>query len=115
MSEVTSGVVELAERVERGTGISNRLDAEIEIALFNPPEDGFVSVRKNRSGSKLIYTQQDGREVTHWPADWTMDRSRAAALLRACALSLPSPTEEAPAAAGLTAMTQAEDEARGMV
>lgn len=73
----------LADRVDSQSGISNRLDAEIEIALFNPPEDGFASVRQNNAASKLIYTRHDGKEVTAWPMDWTMDRPRASALLRA--------------------------------
>lgn len=78
----------LADAVERGSGISNRLDADIEIALFNPPEDGFLAVRKNDAGSKLIYTTQAGREQTHWAMDWTMDRPRAVSLLRARAASI---------------------------
>jgi len=77
----------LADRVDMLSGISNKLDSEIEIALFNPPEDGFVSVRRNNAGSKLIYTRQDGSEVTAWAMDWTMDRPRSAALLRALATS----------------------------
>ncbi|MBI0474255.1 hypothetical protein D9601_02600 [Sphingomonas sp. MA1305] len=76
-------VLALANRVEAGWGISNSLDAEIEIALFNPPEDGFRSVRRNAAGTKLIYTRQDGKELTCWARDWTLDRPRAVALLRA--------------------------------
>lgn len=76
-------LLDLAERVEAGSGISNALDIEIEMALFNPPEDGFVSVRKNAANTKLIYTRPDGREVTCWACDWTMNRQHAAAALRA--------------------------------
>ena len=64
----------LAHRVRDGSGISNALDMEIEIALFDPPEDGFVSVQPNATRTKLIYRRADGTTVTCRAHDWTMGR-----------------------------------------
>lgn len=81
-------VLALADRVERGRGINNSLDTDIEIALFDPPDDGFVTVRKNAAGSKVVYARADGREITCWAMDWTMDRPRAVSKLRARATAI---------------------------
>ena len=87
-------LLQLAERVDAGTGISNALDIEIEMALFNPSDDGFVAVRKNYATTKLIYTRRDGSELTCWAGDWTMDRPRAAAALRARAAQATTTGED---------------------
>ncbi|WP_347092932.1 hypothetical protein [Sphingomonas parapaucimobilis] len=82
----------LAERVLAGQGLSNGLDIEIEIALFDPPEDGFVSVQPNAARTKLIYRRTDGTTCTSWAHDWTATRRHAASLLmrRATKLSQPA-------------------------
>lgn len=82
----------LADRVLAGSGLSNGLDIEIEIALFDPPEDGFVSVQPNATRTKLIYRRKDGTTCTCWAHDWTATRHHAASLLmrRATKLSQPA-------------------------
>lgn len=66
----------LAEKVE-GLGAlgDNALDVQVEIALFEP-YGIFTSVRANAAGTKVIYTVGDGKEVTHWAADWTVKDQR---------------------------------------
>lgn len=71
----------LAERVEKGK-LSNSIDVEVEIALFDPCQE-WASVRPNFSRSKVIYTNHDGLETTHWALEWTMNRKNTAERLRA--------------------------------
>jgi len=75
-------LLQLAERVERGEDISNSLDIEVEIALFEPDND-WSAIRPNAAGTKVICTTPDGTEKTFWAVDWTMDRRATAAALRA--------------------------------
>lgn len=72
----------LIERVESAVGADNRLDVLIEVALFEPCET-YAAVRPNNAGTKVIYQRQDGRLETYWAQDWTLDRLKAAASLRA--------------------------------
>lgn len=74
----------LIERVEKAREADNRLDCEIEIALFKP-DSRHTSVRMNAAGTKLIYTRYDGKADTHWAGDHTLtagSRAWALALLR---------------------------------
>lgn len=74
----------LLERVEKATGPNNRLDCEIDIALFKP-DSLHASVRMNDAGTKLVYTRHDGRTDTYWSLDHTLtpERKRVAiAILR---------------------------------
>lgn len=73
---------ELIKRLGKATKSDNALDVLVEIALFEPDET-FVAVRANAAGTKVIYTRPDGREQTFWAPDWTMDHTKAIALLRA--------------------------------
>lgn len=75
----------LIERVERTRETNNRLDCEIDIALFKP-DRYFSSVRMNAAGTKLVYTRRDGSTATFWSCDHTLtadSRTKALALLRA--------------------------------
>lgn len=74
--------MELALRVERGIGLDNGLDVKIECALFTP-EVGYIAIRPNFAGTKVIYTRDDLTEVTFRAREWTEDRAGAARLLRA--------------------------------
>ena len=75
---------ELVERVRRCRSHSNKLDIEIDIALFKP--DGkYVSVRPNAAGTKLVYRLADGSTRTHWAEDHTLNQEsveRAVCLLQ---------------------------------
>ena len=76
---------DLIARVERATGADNRLDCEIEIALFEPDET-HVSVRMNAAGTKLIYERRNGEKDAYLSGNHTLSSSRrkmTIALLRA--------------------------------
>lgn len=74
----------LAERVENITCSENWTDVQVEIALFKP-NSCFSAIRSNDAGSKVIYRDQAGNDVTCWAEDWTLDTRRVAtaAALRA--------------------------------
>lgn len=78
------GHEELARRVELVMGSDNALDVQVEIAMFRP-NSVYSAVRANSAGTKVIYTDRAGNEVTCWSEDWTMEPRRAAtvAALRA--------------------------------
>ena len=73
---------ELAERVATERGADNALDVLVEIALFKPDEL-VKAVRANNAGTKVIFSIKGGQDRTCWAGDWTMDRPRTAAALRA--------------------------------
>lgn len=86
----------LIERVERCTGPDNRLDCEIDIALFKP-DSAHASVRMNEARTKLVYTRHGGGTDTYWSFDHTLTPSRRAdaiALLRALQSIKTSETPE---------------------
>lgn len=70
----------LIERIEAGER-SNALDVLIEVALFTPDDDS-VSCRANAAGTKVIYTDHQGREWTHWAPEHTASPTITAATLR---------------------------------
>lgn len=74
----------LAGRVEQATRCDNWLDVECEIALFRP-NSVYSAIRANSAGTKVIYTDRAGNQVTCWPEDWTLGKRRepTAAALRA--------------------------------
>ncbi len=74
--------VSLIERLEMGKGYDNSLDVLVEIALFKPGKI-YASIRANAAGTKVIYTQHTGQEVTCWAEDWTANRPATIAALRA--------------------------------
>lgn len=79
---------ELADAVERARRSDNFLDVKVEIALFKPGRV-FSAVRANNAGTKVIYTDPAGNDVTCWAQDWTYNpalRASAAARLRARAM-----------------------------
>lgn len=75
----------LAERVEQTEQADNALDVLVEIALFRP-NSVYKSIRTNSAGTKVIYTDQAGNDVTCWAEGWTIsndERTATAAALRA--------------------------------
>lgn len=83
-------LIALAERVEKlDTRGDNSLDVKVEIALFMPGS-AYTAVRSNNAGTKVIYTDRAGNDVTCWAEDWTIQARRQStdAALRARAASL---------------------------
>lgn len=77
----------LAKRVDGGSGPDNSLDVLIDVALFEADE-AFVSCRSNSAGTKVIFTDHDGKQHTHWAQEWTGNRAYASGVLRGIAQSL---------------------------
>ena len=70
----------LAERIEAlGEHGDNSLDVLVEIARFIP-NSVYTGIKSNNAGTKVIYTDQAGNEVTCWAQDWTTLRNRQATL-----------------------------------
>ncbi|ODU81651.1 hypothetical protein [Novosphingobium sp. SCN 63-17] len=66
----------LSEQLERlGKYGSNALDVQIEIALFEPGTC-YSAIRSNAAGTKVIYTDRAGNEVTCWAQDWSQVAAR---------------------------------------
>jgi len=65
---------------------SNEHDVRAEVALFQPGIC-YTSCRANAAGTKVIYTDKVGNQVTCWADDWTSPHRRyvTAAALRALA------------------------------
>ena len=75
---------DLIARLERAEP-NNELDVLVEIALFKPCS-AFASIRSNFAGTKVIYTDHEGKDYTHWAPDWSGQpghRAYAIAALRA--------------------------------
>lgn len=68
----------LADRVEAGER-GNALDVLIDVALFEPGPR-FVAQRANAAGTKVIYTDTEGKEHTYWAIDWSRQPETAPAL-----------------------------------
>ncbi len=66
-----SGIIERLEAGER----SNELDVLIECAL--------KGCRANNAGTKVIYTESDGSENTHWARDWSLRPDSTISALKA--------------------------------
>ena len=78
-------LIALAEKVEGARHTVNTLDVLVEIALFKPGS-AYKAIRANNAGTKVIYTDAAGNDVTCWAEDWTLGRDRrkaTAAALRA--------------------------------
>jgi len=87
MTDPMTSLESLAAQVEAADELDNSLDVLVEIALFKPG-GVYSSCRSNAAGTKVIYTDPRGRDVTCWAQDWTKDRLTTAAALRARARSL---------------------------
>lgn len=72
---------ELIEKLERAEadGPSVFLDVATEVAMFHPGRF-YSACRANSAGTKVIYTDKAGSDVTCWPQDWSVDPMRTAAL-----------------------------------
>jgi len=78
---------ELADRVEAATRCDNALDVLCEVALFKPGTC-YRAIRANAAGTKVVYTDHTGNDVTCWAGGWTANRTRSletAAALRSLA------------------------------
>lgn len=62
-----------------GTKGSNTLDVQVEIALFKP-NSVYTAIRSNEAGTKVIYTDRAGNQVTCWAEDWTIRERRTATI-----------------------------------
>lgn len=84
MGDQVAELLALAERVEGPGGYDNSLDVLVEIAMFKPNRV-YSQVRSNAAGTKVIYTDHAGHDVTCWSEDWTCwyHRQSTAAALRA--------------------------------
>ena len=74
----------LADRVQAADRSDNRLDVEVDVALFVP--GAYATIRANAAGTKIICTRPDGLERTYWAFDYTRNaenRGMAANSLRA--------------------------------
>ena len=64
-----STAAQLVIRLKKGER-NNRLDCEIEVALFKPCKV-WAAVRMNDARTKLIYTSQEGKDETVGSHDWS--------------------------------------------
>jgi len=82
-------LLELADRALKTRKCDNELDVLIECALFEP-DTIYRAARPNNAGTKVIYTEHEGRERTCWATDWARvdRRTVTAARLRARASHL---------------------------
>ena len=80
----------LIERIEAGER-SNALDVLIEVALFEPSEN-WKAARPNAAKTKVIYTDRNGVDATHWAPDWSTSPA-ALSSLRAASLRALSTIE----------------------
>ena len=76
MSDQNTGLV---ERIEALTHQDNRLDVLCEVALFEP-DTCFIACRPNNAGTKVVYQDWAGNDVTCWAQSWTADNRRAATI-----------------------------------
>ncbi len=67
MTDLSTRVAALAGRSD------NALDVLIEIAMFSNPDGPFTAVRANSAGTKVIYTDRAGNDVTCWAENWTAE------------------------------------------
>lgn len=71
-------LIALAERVEAMKGFGNNsIDVLIECALYQPGTV-YTAIRANNAGTKVIYTDAAGNDVTCWAEGWTTANRRAA-------------------------------------
>ena len=76
-------LTQLAERVQKMDEADNSVDVLVEVALFKPGTC-YTACGSNTAGTKVIYTDRAGNNVTCWAEDWTVAarrKSTAAALL----------------------------------
>ncbi len=85
-------LMRLAEACE-GAGVDNRLDVAVEVALFKPNRV-YSAVRTNSAGTKLIYTDAAGNQVTCWAEDWTASHRRQGTIAALRARATQSPDGE---------------------
>ena len=78
MSRKFAQLIDRLKAGERG----NDLDVLIEVALFKRDGD-HVAARANAAGTKVIYTDHEGKDFTHWAPSWTNDPPSAIASLNA--------------------------------
>lgn len=80
-----STLLELAAKVEALDGkLDNSIDVLVDVALFKP-DAAYATIRSNDAGTKVVCTDHDGRNETHWAFEWTGDPVMTIAALRALA------------------------------
>lgn len=72
-------LLELAERCEAAKRENNSLDVLCEVALFKP-SGVFIAARANDAGTKVIYTDLAGNNVTCWAEPWSTHEETPARL-----------------------------------
>lgn len=79
-------MTDLIEQLEAASGPDNTLDVLVEVAMFHP-DRVYLACRPNNAGTKVIYTDRSGSQVTCWAQEWSCEPMRTAALnaLRAIA------------------------------
>lgn len=84
----SEALLALASKVDAARGMSNEIDVQVEIALFEPNELE-LAIRANDAGTKVVLTIDGGKERTCWARDWTISanqRRETSAALRSLAL-----------------------------
>lgn len=72
-------LLELAKRCEAAKREDNSLDVLCEVALFKP-SGMFIAARANNAGTKVIYTDIVGNNVTCWAEPWSTHEETPARL-----------------------------------
>lgn len=70
---------ELIAALEAGDGPSNNLDVLSEVALFKPG-GAFIAIRANSAGTKVIYKDVAGNDVTCWAEEWSHPERKASTI-----------------------------------
>lgn len=83
MSGGVHDVQSLIDRLASGEK-SNELDVLIEVATFLP-KAAVETCRANAAGTKVIYTDVDGKDHTHWAFAWTAYPKSSRLLLQSMA------------------------------
>jgi hypothetical protein len=70
-------LTKLAERVGRLDRSNNAIDVLVELAMFKPGTC-YTACRANNAGTKVIFTDRAGNDITSWADDWTIAARRKA-------------------------------------
>lgn len=83
---IAEEIARVADEIENLKCAENYLDVHAEVLLFKPGTC-YSKIRANVAGTKVIYTDRAGNEVTCWAEDLTITPEvRASTAARLCAL-----------------------------